>query len=294
MNMVYRVAGISKQGFHQRLDRVLDKLGLRAQLLPLLVQVRKDHPEMSARSIFHLLRPKGIGREQFIQWAYDEGFKLLKKKRLRLTTDSTGTQRFPNRIAGQEFTCVNQAWVSDITYYPIADRTYYLTLIMDLYSRKVVGYHASASLRTEQTTLPALKQAIGERGTDAVKGLIFHSDGGGQYYSKSFVGLTSQHQIQNSMSYQVLENAHAERLMGIIKNNYVRHYRPRSLTELTASLSRAVRMYNQQKPHGSLGNKNPDQFEKELHQQTPSTMWITPRYIPTPVTHISTKMVARK
>ena len=70
MNRVYRVAGISKQGFHQRLDRMLGKLELRAQLLPLLVQVRKDHPEMSARSIYQLLRPKGIGREQFIQWAY--------------------------------------------------------------------------------------------------------------------------------------------------------------------------------------------------------------------------------
>ena len=129
MNRVYRVAGISKQGFHQRLDRMLGKLELKAQLLPLLVHVRKDHPEMSARSIYHLLRPKGIGREQFIQWAYDEGFKLVKKKRLRLTTDSTGTQRFPNRIAGREFTGINQAWVSDITYYPIGDRSYYLTLI---------------------------------------------------------------------------------------------------------------------------------------------------------------------
>ena len=294
MNRVYRVAAISKQGFHQRLDRMLGKLELKAQLLPLLVQVRNDHPEMSARSIYYLLRPKGIGREQFIQWAYDEGFKLVKKKRLRLTTDSTGTHRFPNRIAGREFTGINQAWVSDITYYPIGDRSYYLTLIMDLYSRKVVGYHASAWLSTEQTTLPALRQAIEERGADSIKKLIFHSDGGGQYYSKSFVSFTSKHPILNSMSYQVLENAHAERLMGIIKNKYLRHYRPRSLTELTASLSRAVRMYNQQKPHGSLGNKNPDQFERELHQQTPTTMWITPRYIPTPVTHISTEMTTTK
>ena len=55
MNMVYKAADISKQGFHQRLDRMLGKLGLRAQLLPLLVQVREDHPEMSARSIYHLL-----------------------------------------------------------------------------------------------------------------------------------------------------------------------------------------------------------------------------------------------
>jgi len=294
MNMVYRVAGISKQGFHQRLDRMLRKLELRAQLLPLLVQVRTDHPEMSARSIYHMLRPEGLGREKFIQWAYEEGFKLVKKKRLRLTTDSTGTRRFPNRIAGREFIGINQAWVSDITYYPIGDRSYYLTLIMDLYSRKVVGHHASASLSTEHTTLPALKQAIQERSPNSVKGLIFHSDGGGQYYSKSFVSLTSHHHIRNSMSYQVLENAHAERLMGIIKNKYLRHYRPRSLTELGAGLSRAVRMYNQQKPHGSLGNKNPDQFERDLHLKPSLKMWITPQYIPVPVTHISTKMTTNR
>ena len=218
----------------------------------------------------------------------------MKKKRLRLTTDSTGTQRFPNRIAGREFTGINQGWVSDITYYPIGDRSYYLTLIMDLYSRKVVGYHASASLSTEQTTLPALRQAIQERGVDSIERLIFHSDGGGQYYSKSFVSFTSKHQIRNSMSYQILENAQAERLMGIIKNKYLQHYRPRSLTELAAGLSRAVRMYNQQKPHGSLENKNPDQFERELHLKSPSIMWRTPHYIPTPVTHISTLMTTTR
>lgn len=294
MNTVYRVAGISKQGFHQRLDRLLSKLELKAQLLPLLVRVRKDHPRMSARSIYHLLQPEGIGREQFILWAYQEGFKLVKKKRLRLTTDSTGTERFPNRIAGREFTGVNQAWVSDITYYPIGDRSYYLTLIMDLYSRKVVGYHASASLRTENTTLPALKRAIQERGAGSANGLIFHSDGGGQYYSKSFLELTKHYQIRNSMSYQVLENAHAERLMGIIKNHYLRPYGPSSLAELKASMGRAVQMYNQQKPHGALGHKSPDKFERELQPATSSKMWITPRYVLTPVTHITTKRVLTK
>ena len=288
MNSIYQIVGISKQGFHQRMERILSKLELKAQLLPLLVKVRQDHPCMSARKIYYLLRPEGIGREGFIRWAYEEGFKLVKKKRLQLTTDSSGTHRFPNLIAGQEFTGVNQAWVSDITYYPMGDRCYYITLIMDLYSRRITGSHLSTSLQTEHTTLPALRKAIRSRGNQCVKGLIFHSDGGGQYYSKSFLRLTGKCKTKNSMSCQVLENAHAERLVGVIKNDYLKPYHPTSFENLSNSLSKAVRMYNEQKPHGALDNLNPVQYESKLSTRKPNTMWITPRYIPTKVTHIST------
>lgn len=285
MNRVYQAAGISKQGFHQRMDRLLGKLEVKAQLLPLLHKIRKDHPRMSARMMYEKLQPETMGRDAFIAWAHQEGFKLLSRKRWNISSSGLGNRRFPNRIAGRQLTGVNQVWVSDITFFQLKKQWYFITLIMDLFSRKIVGYHVSDSLRTEQSTVPALKMALKTR-----KPAIFHSDGGGQYFSKDFTALTQQAGIQNSMSYQVLENAHAERLMGIIKNKYLKPYHPSSYSDLQAKLAKAVEMYNQEKPHSSLNKMTPVQYEEALLKgnQTAIEMWITPRYIPVKVTHIPT------
>ncbi len=286
MNAIYQVVGISKQGFHQRMDRLLAKLEVKAQLLPLLHKIRKDHPRMSARVMYEKLKPETLGRDAFIDWAHQEGFKLTAKKRLNLSAHTLDSMRFPNLIAGRELTGVNQVWVSDITYVKIRDQWFFLTLIMDLFSRRIVGHHASSSLRTEHTTIPALRGAC--RTSTKIKGLIFHSDGGGQYFSKSFLAMTRQIGIRNSMSYQVLENAHAERLMGIIKNDYLKAYQPTSLPDLKAKLDKAVWMYNHDRPHRSLQGMCPVEFEEHIQVNVAVEMWITPRYIPLKVTHIPT------
>lgn len=289
MNSVYKAAGITKQGFHQKMNRILSKLEIKAQLLPLINKIRKDHPTMSARVMYKMLQPHGLGRDAFIEWIKEEGFLLAKKRRFKLTTDSTKTKRFSNLIAGHKLTGINQVWVSDITYYQIGDRYYYITLIMDLYSRKIVGYYVSSSLKTNRTTLAALQMAI-MQSNRSLKGLIFHSDGGGQYYSKEFIDKTKPLGIRNSMSYQVFENSHAERLIGVIKNNYVAKYNPTSLMKLKQALAHAVKMYNEQKPHSSLMNMAPVEFEKYIENKESKhiEMWITPRYIPVKVTNIST------
>ena len=98
---------------------------------------------------------------------------------------------------------------------------------MDLYSRVIVGYNVSARLKTEQTTLPALRQALKAR--KPAPGLIFHSDGGGQYYSKEFLDLTRKWNIANSMCDIVFENPHAERINGTIKNQYIKGYNPHAI-----------------------------------------------------------------
>jgi hypothetical protein len=291
MKAVYQAARISKQGFHQSVDRLLVKLELKAQLLPLMMQVREDHPGMSARNMYSLLQPEGMGRDAFIRWAHQEGFKLIRKKHLQLTTDTSGTRRFDNLIAGNKFTDVNQVWVSDITYYSIQGRSHYITLIMDLYSRLIIGHHLSSSLKTDQTTLPTLQKAIKSRKNICLKDLIFHSDGGGQYYNKSFLDLTQRLGIRNSMSYQVLENSHAERVIGIIKNQYLKGYQPQTTQQLKRCLDYAIKMYNEQKPHRSIGGVSPVIFEKQLMKRTDTIeMWIKPRYKLVPFTHIPTSI----
>ncbi|MBK8811967.1 MAG: DDE-type integrase/transposase/recombinase [Acidobacteria bacterium] len=87
-------------------------------------------------------------------------FKIERKRAYHRTTDSRGVTRFDNLIAGFELTGVNQVWVSDIAYYRIGERFYYLTFIMDLFSRRIVGWRSRDNLMTEHTTLPAIRMAI--------------------------------------------------------------------------------------------------------------------------------------
>lgn len=262
MSRVYSYINSSRQAFHQKLDRQLRRLEYEAYLRPILQDLRIEHPGVAARQLYLIFQPEQIGRDRFEALCFQLGLRLEKKKAFKRTTDSSGVVRFVNLVTGREFIGINQVWVSDITYYQIGDDFYYLTFIMDLYSRKIVGYSVSQRLITEATTLPALQMAIKAR--QLQPGLIFHSDGGGQYYSKAFVELTAQYGIHNSMCDSVFENPHAERINGTIKNQYIRGYNPTSYYPLIKATERAVRNYNYVRPHSELGKKTPNQYEQHI------------------------------
>jgi putative transposase len=253
---------MSKQSFHQKLDRQLLLLEEMEQLLILVTQIRQDHPRMSSRQMYRLIRPAYLGRDRFEAFCFENGFKVAVKRAFHRTTNSLGVTRFENLIMGLELTGINQVWTSDITYYRIGDTFYYLTFILDVYSRVIVGYSVSTNLSTHDTTIPALIMAL--RGRYITAGLIFHSDGGGQYYCKEWLQLTAQYEIKNSMCDTPYENPHAERINGIIKNDYLIGYGPMNYQELGRMTLKAVTKYNIEKPHGSLGNISPFQFEKYL------------------------------
>jgi putative transposase len=231
------------------------------QLIPLINEVRKDHPRMSARDIYLKLQPHCMGRDQFERFCMDSGYRIKRLKNFRVTTNSLGVTRFPNLIKDFKVTGVNQVFVSDITYFDLGSRTHYLTFIMDLYNREIVGYSESYNLQTENTTIPALYRLIKERGKVNLSGAIFHSDGGGQYYCKEFKEITKSLGMKNSMTEEkVYENAHAERLNGIIKNNYLYPYGPTDIDSLRKMLDKAVLMYNTGKPHKALDKLTPIEF----------------------------------
>lgn len=263
MNAIYRALGISKQGVHDRLDRYLRKEEEMHQLIPIIREIREDHPNMSVRWIYERVRPRTMGRDAFYRFCGRAGFIKKQKQSPMKTTDSSGVIRFPNRIEGMELTGVDQVWVSDITYYRIMDTFFYLTFITDLWSRRIIGCSQSSSLRSEETTIPALDEAIALRGQANVKGTILHSDGGGQYYCKEFLRITENRGLSNSMAGSVYENPHAERVHRTIKHDYLYHYGPRNLGELKRMSKKANHLYNHEKPHRSLGKKTPVEFEKE-------------------------------
>ena len=245
------------------------------QLIPLINEIRRDHPRMSARDIYLKLQPGCMGRDQFERFCMDSGYRIKKLRNFRVTTNSLGVTRFPNMIKDIEVTRVNQVFVSDITYFDIGSDTYYLTFIMDLFNREIVGWCASDNLRTESTTLPALHRVITERGRANLIGAIMHSDGGGQYYCNEFKKLTKDLGMINSMTEEkVYENSHAERLNGIIKNNYLYPYGPTNMTSLKKLLDKAVFMYNTGKPHKALGKLTPSKFRSSIDNKNNSSSYL--------------------
>jgi len=281
MNQLYETVLIKKQSFHQMLKRRETSQGEAGQVLFLVNRIRKDHPCMGVREIYFKLTLQGMGRDKFEQFCFERGYRVKKQKNFRVTTDSRGVTRFPNLIKDLEVTAVNQVLVSDITYYEMLGKFCYITLIMDLFNREVVGYSASKSLRTEDTTLPALKMVIKHCGRLVLEGAIIHSDGGGQYYSNEFKKLTKALKMSNSMTEEtVYENSHAERLNGTIKNSYLYCYAPQRFEGLKKELKRAVHMYNNGKPHHALNKMTPVQFRNTRSVDIENNSPQVPSYFP--------------
>lgn len=255
---------LSKQGIHKMLNlrhRLMDE---KQQLMFLIEDIRKDHPSMGIRDLYFKIRPDYMGRDKFEAFCRENGLMLTYKSNRCYTTDSSGVIRFENLISELKIVEINQVWQSDITYYEIGGRFYYLTFITDSFSRRIVGYSVSKRLLTDYTTLPALKMAIRNRKGIIPDGLIFHSDGGGQYYAKDFLTLTKKHGIRNSMCKYAYENGKAERINGVIKNNYLKYRQINSFENLLKEVDRSVQMYNNEKPHIMLKRKSPIQFENNL------------------------------
>lgn len=265
LNKFYHAVGISKQGLHQHINTQLSKQSILENIYYLVGQIRDEHPTLSCRAMYYKIQPEYLGRDKFEALCNDWGFVQKRSQNRTRTTFSTGVIRFKNLYKDKIFTSINQAFVSDITYYEIGESFYYLTFIMDAFSRFILGYAASKRLTTEQTTLAAFKMVLKYKKNTLPQGIIFHSDGGGQYYDKEFLALTNTHKFQNSMCEYAYENGKAERINGIIKNNYLKHRKITTFEELKKELDRSVSLYNNKRPHKSLNYRTPREIENDTY-----------------------------
>ncbi len=255
LNQLYSTVAISKQAMHEWLDRHFAKEDEWEQLIVVIREIRKELPGLGSRKLYLMIQPKSIGRDQFVKRCSQNGFKVEITRSAVRTTNSLGVTRFPNLVTTLKEIRVNKVWVSDITYYRIGEKFYYITFIMDFKSKFIVGFSVSKRLSTEQTTLVALGNAL--KLYPPGKYTIMHSDGGGQYYCKEFVSLTDKYYMRNSMAQTNSENNHAERINGTIKNQFLSYYMPTSFAELEECTERAVLNYNYNRPHDSLNNATP-------------------------------------
>jgi putative transposase len=230
----------------------------------MMEQVREIHPGMGVRTMYDMLQPAGIGRDSFVALGLQEGFRLKTIEKQTRTTYSVKSNRYKNLLGGEEFDNINQLWSSDITYFFCVGQFFYIVFIMDVYSRRIIGYSIADNMRAENN-VRALRMALQLRGIkDYEQSLIHHSDKGSQYASDEYTALLEQHGIRISMCNEVYENTHIERINETIKNQYLKRFNIGSAKELAQKLKDTIKVYNEQKPHQSLNKLTPVEYERTL------------------------------
>ncbi len=256
-----RLLGRSRQGYY-KLQRREEREALKAELvIEKVIEIRLQQRRVGVRKIYHMMTPFldehaiKMGRDQLNKLMREHGL-LVTKRRLRKprTTISCWWRRYPNLIRDVVPTYSNQVWMSDITYIPIGEKFGFLSLITDGYSRKIVGYRLFRDL-SARGCVGALKMA--QRNNPGRDGLIHHSDRGMQYSSAEYVKLLgSKTRISMTENGDPLENAIAERVNGILKQEFLEPWY-KTFKEAREAVDRAVNIYNHLRPHSSIENLTP-------------------------------------
>ena len=188
------------------------------------------------------------------------------KRWVRTTQSDHGYPLYPNLLKDHPITDINQAWVADITYIRITSCFVYLSVLLDLFSRKAIGYAVSQSLDAS-LTIEALEMALSQR--DPPQGCIHHSDQGVQYASWEYVQMLKEHHFQISMSPRgnPYDNAFAESFIKTLKSEEIDLWEYHTLEEVYQRLPFFIEeVYNKKRLHSSLGYLPPDEFEAMVTQ----------------------------
>lgn len=262
MNAIYSIAGVSKQSVHQHNRRQLD---FDTKLSALLVEVdllRSEHPGCGVEKMYYTLQPDWLGRDKFIDLFFELGYRVKTHKNYIRTTIPAHF-KYPNLISGLQVTRKNQLWQTDITYIKVGARYYYLIFIVDVYTRQIIGYCVSDHMRAE-ANIKALQMAL-KNCRGSINGLIHHSDRGSQYIDKGYTSILKDKGAYISMGEKAQDNAYAERVNGIIKNEYLSYKEIESFPQLRSQVKKAVNHYNTKRIHRSLPKwSTPESFDKKL------------------------------
>ncbi len=223
---------------------------------------------MGTRKLYHILKPEleklGVGRDKLFEILKANHMLIQPKKKYHITTNSHHRfRKHKNRIKELEIERPNQVWVADITYIGNRENPMYLSLITDAYSKKIMGYNVSDSLQTKGA-LSALKQALKNRKNKEGK-LIHHSDRGFQYCSHLYQEMLTKNNVKCSMteSYDPYENAVAERVNGILKQEFIELVKCNRIELMEKLVEQSINIYNTKRPHLSCNMLTPN----KMHQQ---------------------------
>ncbi|WP_424964413.1 IS3 family transposase [Ekhidna sp.] len=259
--------GVSRQVYYRAIHSRKRRQATAQKVIEMIKEIRIKQPRVGTRKLYHLLKGElmelGVGRDRLFSILKANHMLIEPKRGYHVTTDSHHWfRKHPNLI--EEMTPVRpeQIWVSDITYVGNRDYPMYLALITDAYSKKIVGFNLSDSLKA-RGALKALKMAVKQRNYPN-QPLIHHSDRGFQYCCDQYQQALKQNNLECSMteSYDPYANAVAERINGIIKHEFLLDYQL-SLTDMNQLVRESINTYNRIRPHSSCQMKTPI----EMHQQ---------------------------
>jgi transposase InsO family protein len=258
------LVGMSKQNFykekHARQRREVDE----TLVVDLVQAERRTQPWIGTRKLQVMLRGEleeagvHLGRDRFFDVLRHHGLLIERRRRSgpRTTDSRHGFRVYGNLLKSLELQGPNEAWVSDLTYIRTQEGFLYLALVMDAWSRKIVGWHVGATLEA-LGCVAAVRMAMAQLSADARP--IHHSDRGTQYCCNDYVALLASRELPISMTEEnhCYENGKAERLNGILKEEYGLGAEFARKDEVGLAVRQAVALYNERRPHTALGYRTP-------------------------------------
>lgn len=275
MQQICAQFGITRQAHFQKLHREAIQNVENEIVLEMVRQVRRKHPRMGCRKVLYKIQPMldaedlKIGRDRLFDLLREVNMLVKPQKKYRRTT-IPGLWRAPNRLPGLVVSQRNQVWVCDITYLELMKTRFaYLFLLMDLFSRYIVGWHVASSLATDGA-VTSLEMALSRpvyRPTET----IHHSDHGVQYTSQKYMVILQENKLQASMGAvgNCYDNIYAERVIGSLKGEYGLNAPFVDLDQVSPIVKEAIFLYNSDRPHNSLGNATPREVYEGQFDEIP-------------------------
>ena len=255
--------GYTRQVYYRGLKAEKLKQQRAENVLQLVREKRMVMPRLGTKKLYHLLKPKlkelGVGRDKLFAILKANHMLIQPRKSYHITTNSHHRfRKHKNLIADLEITKPEQVWVADITYVGTRKNPMYLSLVTDAYSKKIMGYDVSNTLETTGA-LSALKQALKSRKYPENQ-LIHHSDRGFQYCSHIYQKALTKAKVDCSMteSYDPYANAIAERINGVLKQEFIEIVKVDTLQLMEKLVSQSIDVYNTQRPHLSCEMNTPE------------------------------------
>jgi len=260
------VAGVSRRGFY-RFDRDAKPAKRDMDLQDAIQRIALEMPSYGRPRITAELRRRGwvVNPKRVHRIMREDNLLCLRRRKFIVTTDSRhGFRVYPNLAGEMKPTNVNQLWIADITYIRLETEFVHLAIVLDTFSRRVIGWALDRTLEAK-LAVAALEMASSRRSVKP--GLVHHSDRGIQYAAGDYTGLLNQHGIQISMSRKgnPYDNARTESFMKTLKYEEVYRQEYRDLSDALRSLRRFIeKVYNEKPLHSALGYLPPSEFETNL------------------------------
>ena len=268
MKALCQMTGLNRAGFYRwRMPRLASPVEM--EIRDEMQKIALESPAYGFRRITAELQKRGfaINHKRVLRMMREDNLLCVRRRRFVVTTDSRHSLPiYPNLAAQIKPTAIDQLWVADITYIRLRTEFVYLAVVLDGFSRRVIGWALGRTLEAE-LALCALRVALSER--RPAPGLVHHSDRGVQYASQQYTDVLKQHQAQISMSRKgnPYDNAACESFMKTLKYEEVYRNEYRDFQEARASIGEFLeRVYNQQRLHSALGYLPPAEFETGASQ----------------------------